>query len=64
MEGLVAGETANNVVLKQAGGVEHALLRSDLTTMEPLKGSLMPGGFETVLPRQGMADLIRWLRSP
>jgi putative heme-binding domain-containing protein len=64
LEGLVAGETANNVVLKQAGGVEHALLRSDLTTMEPLKGSLMPGGFETVLPRQGMADLIRWLRSP
>jgi putative membrane-bound dehydrogenase-like protein len=64
LEGLVAGETANNVVLKQAGGVEHALLRTDLEALEPLKGSLMPGGFETVLPRQGMADLIRWMRSP
>jgi len=64
LEGLVAGETANNVVLKQAGGVEHALLRSDLVAMEPLKASLMPGGFETVLPLQGMADLIRWMRLP
>jgi putative membrane-bound dehydrogenase-like protein len=64
LDGLVAAETANNIVLKQAGGVEHALLRSEMVTLEPLTGSLMPGGFETVLPRQGMADLIRWMRSP
>ena len=42
----------------------HYFWDSDLVEMEPLKGSLMPGGFETVLPRQGMADLILWLRSP
>ncbi len=64
LEGLVAGETANNVILKQAGGVEHALLRPDLADLKPLNGSLMPGGFESVLSVQAMADLIRWMRTP
>lgn len=64
LEGLISGETANNVVLRQAGGVEHAVLRSDIAGLEPLKGSLMPGGLEAVLPPQGMADLVRWLREP
>ncbi|MBL9127374.1 MAG: c-type cytochrome [Verrucomicrobiales bacterium] len=64
LEGLVSGETANNLVIKQAGGVETAVLRSDILSLEPMKGSLMPGGFEAVLPPQGMADLLRWMRSP
>jgi len=64
LEGLVSAETGNNIVLRQSGGVEHAVLRSEIASMEPLKSSLMPGGLETVLPPQGMADLVHWLRTP
>ena len=64
IDGLVSAETANNVVLRVAGGVEHAVLRSDVAALEPLALSLMPGGFETTLDPAGMADLLRWLRAP
>ena len=64
MTGLLSGETANNVVLRLAGGVEHAALRSDIRTMEPMKLSLMPTGLESALKPQDMADLLRWLKAP
>lgn len=64
LDGIVSGETANNLVLRLAGGVEHAVLRSDLAAMAPSKLSLMPTGFESALKPQDMADLLRWLRSP
>ncbi len=64
LNGIVSAETANNLVLRLAGGVEQAVLRSDIDTMEPSKLSPMPTGFESVLKPQDMADLLRWLRSP
>lgn len=63
IDGLIATETANNLVLRLAGGVEHAILREDIAALEPMKVSLMPGGFETAIPPQDMADLFQWLRS-
>ena len=64
LDGLVSVETANNLVLRLAGGVEHAVLRSDIAAMSPSKLSLMPTGFESALKPQDMADLLRWLRAP
>lgn len=64
LDGLVSAETANNLVLRLAGGIEHAVLRSDLAAMSPAKLSLMPAGFESALKLQDMADLLRWLRAP
>ena len=64
LDGLVSTETANNLVLRLAGGVEHAVLRSDIAAMSPSKLSLMPTGFESALNPQAMADLLRWLRVP
>ena len=64
LDGLVSAETANNLVLRLPGGIEHAVLRSDIATMLPSKLSLMPNGFESALKPQNMADLLRWLRSP
>ena len=52
------------VVLRLAGGVEHAVLRSDIAAMSPSQQSPMPTGFESALKPQDMADLLRWLRSP
>jgi len=64
LDGIVSAETANNLVLRLAGGVEHAVLRSDIATMSLSKLSLMPSGFESALKPQDMADLLRWLRAP
>ena len=64
MEGMISAETANNIVLRMAGGVEHAVLRADIATMAPSKLSLMPAGFESALKPQDLADLWQWLRAP
>jgi putative heme-binding domain-containing protein len=64
LSGLISAETANNVVLRLAGGIEHPVLRSDIATITPSKLSLMPNGFESALKPQDMADLLRWLRAP
>ncbi|MBI3869649.1 MAG: c-type cytochrome [Verrucomicrobia bacterium] len=64
LTGLISAETGNNIVVRVAGGVEHAVLRGDISSMEPSKLSLMPTGFESALKPQDMADLLRWLRGP
>ncbi len=64
LSGLLSAETANNIVLRLAGGIEHAVLRGDIASMEPMKLSLMPTGIESALKPQDMADLGRWLRAP
>jgi putative heme-binding domain-containing protein len=64
LTGLLAAETANNFVLRLVGGVDHAVLRSAIAAMEPMKLSLMPNGLESALKPQDMADLLRWLQSP
>ena len=64
LDGMLSAETANNVVLRAAGGVEHAVLRGDIASMTQSKLSLMPVGFESALEPQGVADLLRWLQSP
>lgn len=64
LSGILSAETANNIVLRVAGGVDQAILRSDIACLEPLQLSLMPNGFESALKPQDFADLIRWLRGP
>jgi putative heme-binding domain-containing protein len=64
LDGIISAETANNLVLRLAGGVEHPVLRTDIAAMSPSKLSLMPTGFESALKPQDMADLLCWLRSP
>ncbi len=64
LSGLISAETANNIVIKMAGGLEHAVLRSDIEVMTQSKLSLMPAGFESALGPQDLADLLRWLRAP
>ena len=59
MEGIVSAKTANSFFLRMAGGIERAVLRSDIATMSLLKLSLMPTGFESELKPQDMADLLR-----
>lgn len=62
ISGIIAAETANNLVLRYAGNPEVPVLRSQIREMTPMKESLMPAGFESVLQPQDMADLLAWVR--
>ena len=61
--GVIAAETANNLVLRLPGGVELPVLRRDIKAMDAVPGSLMPAGFESALPPHALADLIQFLRA-
>jgi len=62
LTGLIAAETANNLVIRQAGVPELAVLRSDIRSLSPQAVSLMPAGFESALQPQDLADLLAWIR--
>jgi putative membrane-bound dehydrogenase-like protein len=62
LSGIIAAETANNLVLRYAGNPEVPVLRSQIRSMTPMKESLMPAGFESALQPQDMADLLTWIR--
>ena len=60
--GLIAAETANNLVMRYAGTSEQPILRSAIRSITPQSRSLMPEGFESALPPQALADLLAWIR--
>jgi putative membrane-bound dehydrogenase-like protein len=61
--GVIAAETANNLVLRLPGGADLPVLRRDIQSMDAVPGSLMPAGFEAALPPPAMADLLEFLRT-
>ncbi|MGI8604628.1 MAG: PVC-type heme-binding CxxCH protein [Verrucomicrobiales bacterium] len=61
--GVVAAETANNLTLRTPGGIEQAVLRSEIKERAPLGRSLMPEGLEAALKPQDVADLLAWVRA-
>ncbi len=63
LSGIVASDTTAGITIRAAGGVEESVPRSEIARLTSSKLSLMPEGFEAVLPPQDMADLIAFLRS-
>ncbi len=63
ISGVLAGETATSVTVAGASGLKETLLRSQIASMRASAFSLMPEGFEGALDRQGMANLIAYLKS-
>jgi len=61
--GIIAAETANSITLRNAGGTDEVVLRSDLQELTSSRLSLMPEGFENLLKPQDMADLIAHMRN-
>ena len=62
VEGLLKEDGATTVLLMQAGGVEQAPLRKDISEVRRLATSLMPPFTEAISP-EDMASLLAWLRS-
>ncbi|MEA3208271.1 MAG: hypothetical protein QOE70_1328 [Chthoniobacter sp.] len=61
--GIVHGETADAITLAIGPGVEQRVSRSDIAGMLPGTISLMPQGFDQILTRQELADLIAFLKA-
>jgi len=61
--GVVADESANTVTLRQADGTARAVPRGEVASMASTGVSLMPDGFEKILTKAQMADLIAYVAS-
>ncbi len=63
LDGVIAGESASAVTLRQREGVEQTVLRSNIKSLYASSISMMPEDLEkTIDPRQ-MADLIAYLKA-
>lgn len=60
--GVLAGESANSVVLRQAGGLEQTFLRRDIKQFTSSPTSLMPEYGQALSP-QDCADIIAWIKT-
>jgi putative membrane-bound dehydrogenase-like protein len=61
--GIVKRETADELVLVNGPGPELHLRRSDIAEQRPGTMSVMPGGLDTQLTRQELADLLFFVRT-
>jgi putative membrane-bound dehydrogenase-like protein len=60
--GILANETPGAITLRGLDG-DTTILRKNIKEMKASQMSLMPGAFEMLIDRQGMADLIAYLRA-
>ncbi|MCC6491709.1 MAG: c-type cytochrome [Pirellulales bacterium] len=61
--GIIAAETAASVTLRREENATETIPRADIEELRSTGMTLMPEGFEKVLDRQALADLIAYLRS-
>jgi putative heme-binding domain-containing protein len=59
--GLIADESANSITIRQADGSARAVPRNEIAAMASTGVSLMPEGFEKILTKPQLADLIAYL---
>jgi putative membrane-bound dehydrogenase-like protein len=60
--GLLAGETAENITVRQAQGIEQVIPRANIASMTTSRLSLMPQELEKTMSKQDLADLIGFLK--
>ncbi len=59
--GILIGETATSITLREQDGKDSVILRTELEALESTGKSLMPEGLEKDIGKQEMADLIAYL---
>ena len=63
LSGILTGETATSVTLKKQENATETVLRIDIESLKSTGQSLMPVGMEKQIDRQGMADLLEYLKT-
>jgi putative heme-binding domain-containing protein len=61
LSGLITGETSAAVTLRGADNKHTTVFRSDIEDLRNTGRSLMPEGFEKVIDKRAMADLLAYL---
>ncbi len=64
IQGLIGSETPSAVTIRYYGGNETVIARSEISSLTAMGTSVMTGGFEQLIDRQQMADLLAYLRQP
>jgi putative heme-binding domain-containing protein len=62
ISGILAGETSTAVTIRTADAKTTSVLRVDIDKIHNSGKSLMPEGFEKIIDKQAMADLLTYLR--
>ncbi len=60
--GILASDTSTSITLRQPGGMEETVLRTDLKSLTAMPGSLMPSGLDAAMQPQDLADLLAFLK--
>lgn len=63
VDGLIAEETADKVVIRGQNDQRHVIPRSEIEQMKATGVSMMPEGLESQIDRQSMADLIAFVKN-
>jgi putative heme-binding domain-containing protein len=63
IEGMIAEETSDSIVLRGQNNARHTLRRADLQELKATGVSLMPEGLESQIDHQAMADLISFIKN-
>jgi len=61
--GILTSETGTSITLRQQGGKDLVLARSEIAELKSSGVSLMPEGLERQIPPQDMADLISFIKN-
>jgi len=61
--GILTTETATSITLKQQGGKEAVIARSEIDELRSSGQSLMPEGLERTIPPPDMADLLSFIKA-
>jgi putative heme-binding domain-containing protein len=59
--GLIASETADEIAVKNIGGIITRLKKSDLALRQQSKLSIMPAGLQAAMTAQELVDLVEYL---
>ena len=62
VQGVIATETPNAIILSKEGGVKTTVARQNIKSLKTMGVSAMTVGFEKKIDKQQMADLIAFLR--
>ncbi len=63
LTGILTAETATSITLRQQGGKDAVLPRTEIEELKSTGQSLMPEGLERNIPPQQMADLLAFIKN-
>jgi putative heme-binding domain-containing protein len=63
LDGILASETADQIVLRRAGGIQTAIKKSDIKEKRKMQLSIMPEKLQEQMSTKDLVDLVEYLSS-